>query len=223
MVVNILWFRLTRIQIEQNIVVMFAFFISLGLVGCQQLSSESSQDPIPDSTFNEDGSINAYIEIPAGYNVKYELDKSDSNVKPEMIKGNERQIDFLPYPGNYGFIAGTDMDKDQGGDGDPLDVLVLCDAKKLGAAIKVLPIGVLLLEDNGEKDHKIIAVPFEAAERTINVSKFSSFITKYNAAQFIVQEWFMNYKGLGQIKLLGWKDETYAMKEIRKWSNDSDE
>jgi len=110
------------------------------------------------------------------------------------------------------------MDKDQGGDGDALDVLVLSDASPRGSVIKVLPIGVILLEDQGENDHKIIAVPFEASDRIINVEKFSSFITKYNAAQFIVQEWFLNYKGFGKMKLLGWKDETFATKEIRKWS-----
>jgi len=36
----------------------------------------------------------------------------------------------------------------------------------------------------------------------------------------IVQEWFLNYKGVGKMKLLGWKDEQYALSEIRKWSQD---
>jgi len=211
------------LQIGQFKVVLLAFLIFLGLTSCQSGDLSSKQDAVPRTTFNEDGSINAYIEIPAGSNVKNEMDKDNHEVKPEQLDGKERVIDFLPYPGNYGFIAGTNMTKRQGGDGDALDVLVLSDARNIGTAIKILPIGIILLEDKGEKDHKIIAVPFEESERTINVEKFSSFITKYNAAHFIVQEWFMNYKGLGQMKLLGWKDESYALKEIKKWSKDNDQ
>ncbi len=208
-----------QIQIQSKIVLLMGIFALFTLFNCQGVASNGPKpEPIPSNAFNDDGSINAYIEIPAGTNVKYELDKSTKDIKADKIDGKTRVIDFLPYPGNYGFIAGTHMDQDKGGDGDALDVLVLSDAAPRGSVIKVLPIGVILLEDQGENDHKIIAVPFEASERIINVEKFSSFITKYNAAQFIVQEWFLNYKGLGKMKLLGWKDETFAAKEIRKWS-----
>lgn len=205
-----------KVQMKRYIVVILPFLMMLVFYACE--SNAEKSDPIPSISINDDGSINAYIEIPAGNNVKYEFDEADQQLKPDQIDGKDRVIDFLPYPGNYGFIAGTQMDADKGGDGDALDVLVLCDTRPFGTAMKVLPIGIILLEDQGKADHKIIAVPFEAAKRTINVEKFSSFITKYNSVQFIVQEWFMNYKGLGKMKLLGWKDEAHALKEIRKWS-----
>jgi inorganic pyrophosphatase len=210
-----------KVQMVRNIFVVFFLFSTLCLLECNPMTQkEAKPDSIPSTTFNEDGSVNVYIEIPAGTNVKKEIHEEDSTIKPDQINGQDRIIDFLPYPGNYGFIAGTMMDEELGGDGDALDVLVLCDARKSGTAMKVKPIGVLLLEDGGEQDHKVIAVPFEESERTIKVDRFSSFITKYNAAQFIVQEWFLNYKGLGQMRLLGWKDEEFAQKEIRKWSQD---
>ena len=213
-----------NLQLDQNIVVFLIFFSSLCLSGCNTgHHREAKPEPVPTATFNEDGSINAFIEIPAGTNVKNEINKDDNTIKPDQVNGSDRVIDFLPYPGNYGFIASTMMDADKGGDGDALDVLVLCDARKSGTAMKVKPIGVIMLEDGGQQDHKIIAVPFAESERTIRVDKFSSFITKYNAAQFIVQEWFLNYKGLGKMKLLGWKDEEFALKEIRKWSKDEGE
>ena len=214
-------FTVLKVQMDRNIVVMLIFFGTLCLLGCNsKVQSESKPDPIPLTTFNADGSINVYIEIPAGTNVKNEINKEDNTIEPDQVNGADRVIDFLPYPGNYGFIASTMLDEAKGGDGDALDVLVLCDARKSGAALKVKPIGVILLEDGGQQDHKIIAVPFDETERTINVDKFTSFITKYNPAQFIVQEWFLNYKGLGEMKLLGWKDEEFALKEIRKWSKD---
>ncbi len=203
------------VQIRKNIVLLGSIFLLLSQLACTSMPMQQS---VPTHTFNDDGSINAYIEIPAGCNVKYELGMDNKTLKPDQKGGEDRLIDFLPYPGNYGFIAATDMDEKAGGDGDALDVLILCDARESGTVMKVLPLGVILLEDNGKKDHKIIAVPFDESERTINVEKFSAFITKYNAAQFIVQEWFMNYKGLGQMTLLGWKDEQYALSEIKKWS-----
>lgn len=205
------------VQSQNKIVLFILTIVCIGLFSCQ---SEPQAKAIPKHTFNDDGSINVYIEIPAGESIKYEYDAKDRSLKPDQVDNEDRIIDFLPYVGNYGFIAGTKMDKKDGGDGDALDVLVLSAAVPKGDIMRVLPIAVILLEDNGEKDHKIIAVPFAESERSINVEKFSTFITKYNAAQFIVQEWFMNYKGLGQMKLLGWKDEEFARKEVKKWSLD---
>ena len=200
---------------------LILLWLLLGVSLLLSCTLEDTKVPqIPTNTFNSDGSINVYIEIPAGSNVKYEFDKSQSTLSSDQADNKDRVIDFLPYLGNYGFITGTKMDESVGGDGDALDVLVLSASVTKGSVMRVLPISVILLEDGGEKDHKIIAVPFEESERTINVEKFSTFITRYNAAQFIIQEWFLNYKGLGKIKLLGWKDEQFAYSEIKKWSTD---
>lgn len=60
------------------------------------------------------------------------------------------------YPANYGFIPHTLAD-----DGDPLDVLVLCSESLLPLSlVKVYPIGVITMNDNGKNDEKIIAIPF---------------------------------------------------------------
>jgi inorganic pyrophosphatase len=58
-------------------------------------------------------------------------------------------------PGNYGFIVGTRC-----GDGDPLDVLILVEEPTFpGCRVCVRPIGVLLMEDEGGEDEKILGVP----------------------------------------------------------------
>ena len=215
---NPVGFMSYQVQRFNKLVPLWLLAAAFIMVSCQPGSKPNVE--VPTTTFNEDGSINAYIEIPAGGNIKYEYDSEKKALQPDQVDNKDRVIDFLPYLGNYGFIAATKMEKSKGGDGDALDVLVLSESVEKGAVMRVLPIAVILLEDRGEQDHKIIAVPFEASERTINVEKFSAFITRYNAAQFIVQEWFLNYKGLGAVKLLGWKDEQYALKEINKWSTD---
>ena len=71
--------------------------------------------------------------------------------------------------------------------------------------------------DDGEIDTKLVAVLVDTALQVIAATDFMTFTLKYNASQQIIQNWFLNYKGVGITKMLGWKDERHAMKEVRKW------
>ena len=94
----------------------------------------------------------AFIEIPKGSKNKYELDKETGLVKLDRVLSTSVQ-----YPANYGFIPKT-----YASDDDPLDVLVLCqEAVPQSVIIEVKPIGVMLMEDGGHLDEKIIAVPLK--------------------------------------------------------------
>ncbi len=130
----------------------------------------------------------------------------------------DRMVAFLPYPGNYGFIPGTLMDKQLGGDGDALDVLLISSALPVGEVTNVLPIGMLELRDEGEMDTKIIAVPADPSQRTIPAANFQDFLIEYDAAKRIIEEWFLHYKGYGKMELVGWQDEKSAVSHIQKWS-----
>lgn len=169
------------------------------------------------TAYTEEGDLQAVIEIPAGTNQKIEYDKRKGKFDTEIIDGKKRVIQFLPYPGNYGFIPGTLMDKEKGGDGDALDVLVLGTQMPTGSIAKIRPIGTLLLMDNGEIDTKIIAIPLDEKEQIIKARYFQDFIIEYDAAKRIIEEWFTHYKGMNKTKLIRWEDEDYALKEIEKW------
>ena len=91
------------------------------------------------------------IEISKGGKNKYELDK-----KTGMIILDRVLYTSTHYPANYGFIPRTLAD-----DGDPLDVLVLCQEKIDSLVlVRTYPVGVVKMIDNGETDEKIIALPF---------------------------------------------------------------
>ena len=93
----------------------------------------------------------AYIEITKGQKQKYELDKETG-----MLILNRVLYTSTHYPANYGFIPRTLSE-----DGDPLDVLVLCSESILNRAlVRCFPIGVISMEDGGEMDEKIIALPY---------------------------------------------------------------
>lgn len=162
-------------------------------------------------------SWNAVIEIPAGSNLKLEFNPSNGKFEAEKIEGKERIVDFLPYPGNYGFIPSTLMDKKAGGDGDPLDVLVIASSVPTGTVLEVKPLGALILRDRGELDTKIIAVPADSTMRVINAVNTQQFFLEYDGAKRIIENWFLNYKGWGIIELVRWEDEDFANKEIKKW------
>ena len=93
----------------------------------------------------------AVVEIPEGSKKKYELDKRTGLLRLDRILHTATH-----YPANYGFIPRTYAD-----DRDPLDVLVLCNEPiQPLTLVRVYPIGVMRMLDDGHIDDKIIAVPF---------------------------------------------------------------
>ena len=100
------------------------------------------------------GNIQAVIEVPAGRTEKWEVDKKDGNKKWDFKKGRPRFLKYIGYPGNYGMVPRTLLSKDSGGDGDPLDILLLGLPLKRGEVLSAKLIGVLKLSDDSEQDDK---------------------------------------------------------------------
>src|SRR5205823_1392739 len=97
----------------------------------------------------------AYIEIPKGSKVKYELDKPTGLLRVSRIL-----YSAVFYPANYGFVPRTYCD-----DGDPLDVLVLCQEEVVPQALlRARAIGVMRMRDEKGQDDKIIAVHVDDPE-----------------------------------------------------------
>ncbi|GBF96300.1 soluble inorganic pyrophosphatase [Raphidocelis subcapitata] len=93
--------------------------------------------------------LHAVIEIPRGSKVKYELDKDTGLCYVDRILYSS-----VVYPHNYGFIPKTLCE-----DADPLDVLVLMQEPVVPMCfLRVKPIGVMQMLDQGERDDKLIAV-----------------------------------------------------------------
>ena len=100
----------------------------------------------------------AVIEITKGSKAKYELDKETGLLFLDRILYTSTH-----YPANYGFIPRTYAE-----DHDPLDVLVLCSENIHPLSlVRCYPIGVISMEDNGHKDEKIIAIPFNDPTRCV--------------------------------------------------------
>ena len=163
-------------------------------------------------TFNNDQSINAVVEIPKGMSEKWEVSKKTGSLNREFYMGSPRKIDYKPYPINYGLIPKTVLPASRGGDGDPLDVLILGKPLTQGEVIKVKTIGLMKMIDTGESDSKIIAVPIN--------NKFSKFknledLSKSNPEILRdIKLWFQNYKGKNLVEFIGFGSSSEGTKLI---------
>lgn len=166
--------------------------------------------------FTEKGHLQAVIEIPAGTNYKYEFSKEENKFLIDKRYGRERKIDFLPFPGNYGFIPSTFSNPRKGGDGDALDVLVICETMETGSTIEIIPLGMLKLIDEGEEDYKIIAVPVAEHQRIIKAKNFEEFTKNYPEAKQILETWFRFYDRENTLEIKGWGNEKEAISEVKK-------
>ncbi len=152
--------------------------------------------------------IYVVIEIPQGSNVKYELDKENNILFVDRFLHTA-----MVYPFNYGFIPQTLAD-----DGDPVDVLVLCENPTVpGVVIKAKPIGVLIMEDEAGKDEKIIAVPLpkiDPVDGVYNDIKELPLALKNKIAHFF--EYYKTLEPGKWVKVKNWLDHKRAEKMIEK-------
>ncbi len=121
--------------------------------------------PIGEKVPNE---VTVFIEIVPRDTVKYEVDKETGYLKIDRPQQYSNVV-----PANYGFIPQTYCAEQianharakaenieiKGGDGDPLDILVLSEhhIPRGDIILKARPIGGFCLIDGGEADDKLIA------------------------------------------------------------------
>jgi inorganic pyrophosphatase len=156
---------------------------------------------------NPPDEVNVVIEVAIGGEpIKYEMDKAAGTLFVDRFLYTP-----MRYPGNYGFIPHTLSE-----DGDPCDVLV-ANTRPLvpGCYIAVRPIGVMMMQDEGGGDEKIIAVPVpKLTKRYENVHNYTD-LPKITLDQ--IQHFFEHYKDLEPgkwVKLTGWGDAAKAKELI---------
>jgi len=166
------------------------------------------ESPVDAPARNPDGSANALIEIPAGTDAKWEVRKEDGALRWELRDGHPRVVRYLAYPANYGMVPSTLLASETGGDGDPLDVLVLGPTLPRGALVPVRIVGMLRLLDDGEQDDKLIAV--RAGTAFSEIEDLPDLDAQFPGVTQILEIWFASYKGPGRIETRGFGDAQAA-------------
>jgi inorganic pyrophosphatase len=169
-------------------------------------------DGYPPTT--EAGGVNVVVEIPAGTNAKWEVTKPEGLLHWEEKNGKPRVVKYLSYPGNYGMVPRTLLPDEEGGDGDPLDVLVLGPTVPRGTVVPVKIIGVLRLFDRGEQDDKLIALPQN--DPVMQADSLKQLDEQYPGVLTIIETWFIQYKGAGKMKSGGYRNVREAREILYK-------
>ena len=152
---------------------------------------------------NAPAQVNALIEIPKGSSCKYEIDKTSGLLKLDRVIYSS-----FHYPVNYGFIPKT-----LGDDGDPLDILVLCNESIASLClVNATVIGNMQMIDNDEKDDKIIAVA--ANDPSVNHIKNIAELPKHFLD--VLKNFFEQYKVLEnkKVEIDNFQDKATAYKVI---------
>ena len=118
----------------------------------------------------------------------------------------------MTYPCSYGFIPST-----HGEDGDALDFLVYNSTPiERGTLVECKVIGGLDMEDEGEKDYKILGVPTSHIRRYSALKNIDPLFLK------IASNFFQHYKDLNNkdVKVFDWHEKEFAYEIINNHNLD---
>ncbi len=151
--------------------------------------------------------VNVIVEIPKDADpVKYEVDKASNVIFVDRILATP-----MRYPCNYGYVPDT-----LGGDGDPLDALVILPLPlAVGSVICCRPVGMLKMTDESGSDEKLVMVPlpkvFPVYAHINDINQVSpSWLER-------ISYFFEHYKDLEKdkwVKIDGWTGAEGAKEEI---------
>ena len=158
---------------------------------------------------NPPDDVNVIIEVPLGGEpIKYEIDKASGAMFVDRYLYTS-----MRYPCNYGFVPHT-----LSLDGDPIDVMVVGQRALVpGAVVRVRPIGVLLMEDDGGEDEKILAVPHQKLTRYYE--RIHNYTDLPETLCDRITHFFEHYKDLEPnkwVKVTGWEGVEKARELIKQ-------
>lgn len=149
--------------------------------------------------------INVIVEIPKGSKNKYEIDK-----KTGLIALDRVSFTAQDFPFDYGFVPRTLWH-----DGDPLDVVILSTHPFApGILVRVRPVAIMSMIDDGEADDKVIAVPVDDP-RWANTKDLED-INKHTLKE--IEHFYSTYKNLQhkEVKVTGFKGKNDSEKAFEE-------
>jgi len=187
-----------------------ALLLSGWLAGCQP-----RYENLPTFSTNRK-LLQVVVETPAGTNHPYHYEPATQDFVPVRRAGLELVVEFLPCPGNLGFVPGTRV----GSADRQLSALVLAEAQPAGTVLEVIPVGIITLDDNGELQPVILTVPARPSQQILpEVVAWQELVGRYPEAQEGIRQWFLHQGRPGEIRIVGWKDEKAAEQQVKAAMN----
>lgn len=185
--------------------------LGLGAGGCQ-----SDYGSLP-TLSAERQLIQAVVEVPAGTNQVLVYNPAGNDFRPRQRTGTDQRVEFLPYPGNYGFIPGTRLAPTPGDSlHRPLPVLILAESQPTGTVLEIVPVGVVRLEEGGQMEQVVLAVPARPSQQILpGVTTWGELTHQYPAARDLLRIWFQQRHRPSETRIVSWKDERAAEQLVR--------
>lgn len=162
--------------------------------------------------------LQVVVEMPAGTNHAQRYDASRGEFVPERRAGLDHVVEFLPCPGNSGFIPGTSLSPAAGA--PTLAALVLAEAQPAGTVLEVVPIGLVTLDDNGVLRPVVLAVPARPSQQILPaIVTWQELLARYPGAREVLRQWFQHQGRPGEVRIVSWKDEKAAERQVRQALN----
>ena len=190
----------------------FKFFLAFLLIQFSYISYAEQFYNQESTDYKSNEFYNFFIEIPAGTNEKWEVEKNTGKLRVEIKNRKKRILKFLPYPGNYGFIPQT-LAKD----GDPMDLIDIEASRKRGEVSSVKILGGLYFKDKNKEDIKFVGINPNGKFKDYN--DLSELINSQPTIIEILRSWFQSYKKPGKmifIKYLTKKESMQIIEEGHK-------
>lgn len=154
------------------------------------------------------------IETPAGTNHEQQYNPATDAFEPRRLAGLAAVVEFLPAPGNLGFVPGTSPP--DAAQGQPLPALLLAESQPAGTVLEVLPIALLMLDVNGLLRPVVVAVPARPSQRILpQATDWASLRQAYPGVRPFLDLWFRHRAP--NTRIVGWKDEKAASLLVRQW------
>jgi inorganic pyrophosphatase len=176
------------------------------LISCSQenkkdITQIATHDFLRDfPAYATDSLVNIVVEIPAGCNQKWEVNKINGFMEWESSgEDSLRIVKYLPYPANYGMIPSTWLPEQEGGDNDPMDVFLLGQTVDRGSVLPARIIGLIRILDKGLQDDKLIAVTTN--DWFFDIHDIPELNEKYPGIIQILTTWLLHYKGSDTIEI----------------------
>lgn len=198
---------------------IFLLAILLTVVACrkrtpEELKARSEGKFKINLPMEKQGQMMAVIETSAGshhltkYNtINHQFEKVSKDSKPIVN-------DYLSVPFNLGFIPSTTQELSRGGNGDPVQVIVLSGKIPSEMYTPIEAIGLITIIEKGTKRKIVIAKSLDEDYSSIKADDIS-LLPK--GVLEIISNWLCNHKGNNSYQLDSWGIQRDALAHIKKW------
>lgn len=154
--------------------------------------------------------IAVVVETPAGAVREIHYDPA-----ARAFEADPGKVDFLPFPGNWGFVPSTRIPYQKGKSFAPVAVLVLGEPLESGRVVEVRPVAAAILSEKGKRSVLVLATPLDSVLCNMEIRDYPDLVIGHSGVRESLEQWLRQRKGTLPVEVLDWKDGQFALRFIQ--------